>query len=221
MSPEIHALIFDLDGVIADTNPLHYLSWQQLASEEHIPFDTALHDRMLGLTRRKCIEVFLNGRTADEATIQDWMERKNRYFLQRLAAFTPADRAPGVTELIQEAHAAGIKVALGSSSQNARLVLERLELLDQFDAIGDGRTVKNTKPAPDIFLWAAEQVGANPAQTIVFEDSQAGVQAGLAGGFWVVGIGDQLVKGAQVIVPSLGGLTLAVLTVRMNPPGKS
>lgn len=216
MSLEIHALIFDLDGVVADTNPLHHRSWSRLAQEEGIPFDDALHVRMLGLNRRNSLAVFLNGRQLSEASIQDWMTRKNRYFLEQLAAFTPEDAAPGVVELIHEAHAAGVKVTLGSSSQNARLVLKQLGLLDQFDAIGDGLTVKNTKPAPDIFLWSAAQVGVSPAHTVVFEDSPAGVQAALAGGFWVVGIGDKLVQAAHLVVPSLDGVTLSSLAARLG-----
>ncbi|MCB9453938.1 MAG: beta-phosphoglucomutase family hydrolase [Anaerolineaceae bacterium] len=216
MSLEIHALIFDLDGVIADTNALHYQSWAQLAQEEQIPFGPSQHDRMLGLPRHKCLEIFLDGRSLSEAGQMDWMARKNRYFLEQLAAFTAQDRAPGVAELIREARAAGLKVALGSSSQNARLVLTQLALIDEFDVIGDGLTVKNTKPAPDIFLWAAGQLGASPAHTVVFEDSEAGVAAGRSGGFWVVGIGDALVQAAHLVVPTLAEVTLPVLAAGLG-----
>jgi kojibiose phosphorylase len=216
MSLEIHALIFDLDGVIADTNPMHHRSWTQLAQEEGIPFDEAIHVRMLGLNRRNSLEVFLNGRELSEAEKQDWMARKNRYFLEQLESFSLEDAAPGVPALIHEARAAGIKVALGSSSQNARLVLKQLGLFDLFDAIGDGLTVTNTKPAPDIFLWSAGQVGASPAHTVVFEDSPAGITAGRAGGFWVVGIGGELVQDAHLIVPSLAGVTLATLSAKLG-----
>lgn len=206
------ALIFDLDGVIADTIPLHYQSWLLLAQDLGIPFTPEDNELMLGLPRRECLAIFLRGQAVDEETAQDLMNRKNRYFLGLLENLTPADAAPGVAALIAEARAEGLKIGLGSSSQNARRVLEKLALLSRFDVVGDGLTVARTKPAPDIYLWAAARLGIDPPEAVVFEDSAAGVQAGLEGGFRVVGIGQpRIVGGAHLVVPSLAGITLAAL----------
>lgn len=212
----LRALIFDLDGVIAETISLHYDSWVRLAADVNLTFTPEDYQPMLGLPRRACLELFMQGQPLDEATAQVLMARKNAYFLERLADMTPADAAPGVADLIREGRAARLKIALGSSSQNARLVLAKVGLLDYFDVIGDGLTVAHTKPAPDIYLWAAQQLGVAPAEAVVFEDSDAGVQAGRAGGFWVVGLGATQVAGAaHIVLPSLAGVTLAVLRERL------
>jgi len=213
MTIDLRALIFDLDGVIADTNAPHYASWERLSQEERIPFNRAMYEQMRGLPRHQCLRVFLDGRPIDEATAQHYLQRKNAYFLDLLEQFTPADTGPGVRELIEEGRAAGLKIGLGSSSLNAKRVLQKLGLYDLFDVIGDGDTVAQHKPAPDIFWWAAAELGVAPGQAVVFEDSRAGVQAAQAGGFWVVGIGaaDGLVRDANMIVPSLAGLGLDAL----------
>jgi beta-phosphoglucomutase len=216
MTIDLRALIFDLDGVIADTNTPHCASWERLSREEQIPFSPLVYQRMMGLPRRACLDVFLDGRVVNEATVRDYLHRKNIYFLELLEAYTPDDAAPGIPELIREAREAGLKIGLGSSSQNARLVLKKLDLYDQFDVIGDGNTVTRTKPAPDIFLWVAEQLGVSPHQAIVFEDSQAGMAAARAGGFYVVAIGDDPGE-ADVRVPSLAGMTLERLANEFAP----
>ncbi|NWG17162.1 MAG: beta-phosphoglucomutase family hydrolase [Chloroflexi bacterium] len=210
------ALIFDLDGVIANTIPLHYQSWLRLAQDINITFTPDDNELMLGLPRRECLDIFLRGQPVSEETAQELMHRKNRYFLELLDALTPADTAPGVTDLIAEARAEGVKIGLGSSSQNARRVLDKLGLLAWFDVIGDGLTVARTKPAPDIYLWAAARLGIDPFEAIIFEDSAAGVQAGLEGGFRVVGIGlARIVGAAHLVVPSLEGMTLNALRQRL------
>lgn len=216
MSFDLRALIFDMDGVVADTIAPHFHSWQQLSEEEGIDFSYEQYQRMAGLHRTACLHVFLNGQTVSEETAQDYLTRKNQYFLKLLDAFTSADIAPGIAELIAEAKAAGLKVALASSSQNARRVLEKLNLLDVFDAVGDGNTVTRHKPAPDIFLWAAGQVGVTPAQAIVFEDSHSGVEAALTGGFHVVGIGNPPPEKAHLGVESLAGMTLERLIEQLS-----
>jgi kojibiose phosphorylase len=207
----IRALIFDLDGVIADTLSLHYISWQRLADEEGIPFSLTDYQAMLGLTRRGALDVLLNGRSITAQKTDDWLNRKNRYYLEQLHRLTADDAAPGIAALIQEAYGAGLKIGLGSSSQNAHNVLKQLNLIHYFHAVGDAYTVQRHKPAPDIYLWAAEQLNVTPAEAIIFEDSDVGVQAARAGGFRVVGIGGERVAEADIVLPSLAGVTLGSL----------
>ncbi|MBL8163225.1 MAG: beta-phosphoglucomutase family hydrolase [Anaerolineae bacterium] len=203
MTFTIRAFIFDLDGVIADTLTAHDLSWQRLAAEEGLTFTAEQYKRMQGLARRESLDIFLNGLQLDEPTAQAWMDRKNRYFRELLDQFTPGHCKPGAATLIAQARAAGLKVGLGSSSQNALRVIDKLGLTPQFDVMADGNTVTRNKPAPDIFLWVAAQLGVSPAETVIFEDSDAGLQAALAGGFWVVGVGGEHNDGAHLAVGSL------------------
>ena len=216
MTLTIRALIFDMDGVLADTPLLHYESWQRLAQDEGINFGWDQHEQMQGLVRRHSLDVFLGGKTISEAQAQDLMARKNAYFVERLKNLAPADRFPGTAEIMQEARAAGLKVGLGSSSQNARGVIEKLGLFPYFDVIADGYTVPNNKPAPDIFLWVADQLKVTPSEAIVFEDSVAGMQAAVAGGFWRVGLGGKHGAGAHIALNSLTEVNLATLLQRLN-----
>lgn len=211
MTFNIRALIFDLDGVLTNTPWLHYESWKRLAEDEQLPFTLEQHYQMQGLVRRDSLSVFLNGTPVDESTAQALMDRKNAYFLEELKRLSPQDCLPGTVELIHEGRAAGLQIGLGSSSQNARQVLDRLNLTHLFDVVGDGYTVNRHKPAPDIFLWVADQLRIAPQEAIVFEDSVAGMQAAVAGGFWRVGVGGRHGEGAHVIVNSLAGVRLETL----------
>jgi beta-phosphoglucomutase len=183
------AIIFDLDGVITDTAEQHYRGWQRLADEEGIPFDRDANEALRGLSRRESLLTLLGDRELDEASLQELMARKNGYYVASLADMGPQDTLPGAVELVEEARRRGLKVAIGSSSKNARLVLERLGLLDRFDAIADGHTVENAKPAPDLFLAAAELVGEPSEACVVVEDAASGVDAALAAGMIAVGVG--------------------------------
>jgi len=216
MTLNIRALIFDMDGVLADTPPLHYESWQRLAQDEGVDFGWEQHEQMQGLVRRHSLDVFLGGKPVTESQAQEMMARKNAYFVERLQHLTPADRFPGTAEIMQEAHAAGLKVGLGSSSQNAREVIVKLGLVQYFDVVADGYTVPNNKPAPDIFLWVTDQLKVAPSEAIVFEDSVAGMQAAIAGGFWRVGLGGKHGPGAHVALNSLAEVNLAELLQRLN-----
>lgn len=207
--PHIRAFLFDLDGVITDTAEFHYLAWKKLAAEEGIPFSRGEADAMRGLSRRDSLRVLLNGRPVAEETAQSWMLRKNDYYLQMLEQLTPDSLLPGVRRLLSEARDAGIHLAVASASRNAHLVLDRLGVLPLFDAVGDGHSVVNPKPAPDLFLWTAGRLNANPRQAVIFEDARAGVDAALAGGFWVVGIGSAVTsERAHIHVSDLSDVTV-------------
>lgn len=203
----VNALIFDLDGVIADTAEHHYRSWQRLADEEGLPFNRTDNDQLRGISRRESLKRLLKGKPIDEATAQDWLERKNNYYLNDLNDLTPE---PGVPQLLNEARAAGLKLGLASASHNARIVLEKIDLLALFEVVGDGYSVPNNKPAPDLFLWVAGGLHTSPAQAVVFEDSGDGIDTALACGFWTVGVGSANVDHAHLTYPAgLDGVGLA------------
>jgi kojibiose phosphorylase len=207
-SNSIEGIIFDLDGVITDTSEFHYLAWKKLADEEGIPFDREANEGLRGIPRRQSLMAILQGRPATESQIQDMMERKNKYYIELMQSITPKDLLPGAAELLEELQAAGIKIALGSSSKNARTVIQRLGIEDKFVAIADGYSVENSKPAPDLFLFAAEKLGVSPQNCIVVEDATAGIEAGLAAGMKVVGLGpNERVGKAHIVLPSLENVT--------------
>jgi len=216
MQIPVQALIFDLDGVIADTDEYHYQSWKQLADEENIDFTRADSHLLRGVTRRESLRRILKGQSIDESTAQDWMGRKNDYFHELLDQLKPEHSLPGIRETIAAAKAAGMKLGVGSASKNAEVVLRRLELRDQFDVVGDGNIITNTKPAPDVFLWVAGGLGVAPRHVVVFEDSGSGVAAARAAGMGVVGLGSADVHDAHVVLPDLGGVDLHELLTQVD-----
>ena len=208
----IRGFIFDLDGVITDTAEYHYRAWKRLADEEGLPFTREDNEHLRGVSRRESLMLILKGRVYPEDKIQEMMERKNSYYLDYIKEITPRDLLPGAKEVLEEIRAAGLKTALGSASKNAGEVIDRLGIRSLFDAISDGYSVERQKPAPDLFLHAAAQLGLPPRECVVVEDAAAGIEAAKAGSFRSVGLGPrERVGDADAIFPSLAGVRLADL----------
>lgn len=220
--PDIQGVIFDLDGVLTETAEYHYRGWQRLADEEGIPFDRQANEAMRGLSRRDSLLHMLGGQPRTEEQFEEMMERKNRYYLESIKGISPADLLPGAVELLDELRSAGIKVALGSASKNAQEVIQRLGIADRVDTISDGYSVANSKPAPDLFLHAAAQLGIAPEHCVVVEDATSGVEAALAAGMWAVGLGPaDRVGAAHVVLPSLEGVKWAELLAKLSQASPS
>ena len=205
----IRGFIFDLDGVLTDTSEFHYLGWQRLADEEGLTFSREINETLRGIPRRASLMLILKDRNYPEEKIQEMMERKNNYYLDLVHQITPKDLLPGARELLEEIHAAGLKSALGSASKNAREVIQRLGIESLLDAVADGSSVEHQKPAPDLFLHAAELLGLTPEECVVVEDAAAGIEAGKAGGFHTIGLGPiERVGEADIVLNSLEGAKL-------------
>ena len=218
----VHALVFDLDGVVTNTAESHYQAWQRLADEEGLPFDRQANEALRGISRRESLTKVLGARSVTAAEADELMARKNRYYLELIAKLTPADILPGALELIDEARRRGLKVAVGSASKNARQVLDRLQIADRFDAIQDGNSVTVAKPAPDLFLACAAALALPPETCVVFEDATDGIPAGQAAGMMTVGIGpkERVGEADVVLVDGFQGIDLDTLLDRWTsaPP---
>ncbi len=216
-NPDIRGVIFDLDGVLTDTAEYHYLAWQQLADEEGISFNRQANEPLRGISRRASLMMIMGDRQYSEAEIQSMMERKNNYYIELIQTISPKDLLPGAIALLDELRQNGIKTAIGSASKNARMVMERLGIADQVDAIADGYSVQQPKPAPDLFLYAANQLKLAPQQCVVFEDAAAGIEAALAAKMWTVGLGpSERVGSAHVVLPNLAGVKWAELQAKLS-----
>jgi kojibiose phosphorylase len=215
--PDIRGVIFDLDGVLTDTSEYHYRAWKRLADEEGIPFDREANEALRGVSRRDSLLLILGDRSATEEEIQSMMKRKNRYYQESIEGLTPVNLLPGAMELLEEVQEAGVRVAVGSASKNARTVIERLGLADRIDVLSDGYSVERQKPAPDLFLDAAAKLDLPPAHCVVVEDAASGVEAALAAGMWAVGLGPvERVGGGHVVLASLEGVSWDDLLVRIG-----
>jgi beta-phosphoglucomutase len=218
--PDIQGFIFDVDGVLTNTAEFHYRAWQRLADEEKLPFDRQANEALRGVSRRESLLRIVGKSQYSEAALQELMDRKNRYYVESIQAITPQDVFPGALELLDELRRSGIKIAIGSASKNARTVIEKLGIGNLVDAIADGNSVERPKPAPDVFLAAAKQLGLAPAHCVVVEDATVGIAAAIAAGMWAIGIGPSdseallqadRVGAANIVLPNLIGVHLSDL----------
>jgi beta-phosphoglucomutase len=122
-------------------------------------------------------------------------DKKNKWFVDYLRQMSPDEIYPGVKSLIRQLRKEGTKVALASSSKNAKMVVDILQIQDDFDAVVDGGMIVHSKPNPEIFLLAAKMLGIEPQDCLVFEDAEAGVDAALAAGMKCVGVGSPTLLG--------------------------
>ena len=114
---------------------------------------------------------------------------KNGYYVEMLKDMKPSDVSDDCIFTLRALREKGIKIAIGSSSKNARLILRQVGLTEYFDAISDGNCITRSKPDPEIFLKAAEMLGLHPEECLIVEDAYSGIDAGIAGGFVTVAIG--------------------------------
>lgn len=188
----IEAIVFDLDGVIVSTDEYHYKAWKRLADEEGIPFDRKLNHRLRGVSRMACVDIILENApgTYTAAEKENMAERKNRYYIESLAGLNKQALLPGVEETLFLLKEEGYRLAIGSSSKNAGLILKKLGLENTFHKVIDGNDISFSKPYPEVFLKAAAALGVKPENCIVVEDSTAGIDAARCGGMLAVGIGE-------------------------------
>ncbi len=187
--------IFDLDGVIVDTAKYHYLAWKKLANELGFEFTEEQNEMFKGVSRKRCLEILLDigGIEATQEQFDTWMVEKNIDYLQYIEKMDESEILPDVKKVLNFLITQEIPIALGSASKNAQPILEKVGLLSYFDTIVDGNNVTKAKPDPEVFLNAAEQLGVNPENCVVFEDAVAGIQAANIANMISIGIGDEKV----------------------------
>ncbi|MDR0873770.1 MAG: beta-phosphoglucomutase [Prevotellaceae bacterium] len=188
----IKGVIFDLDGVIVSTDELHYQGWKYMADSEGIYFDRQINERLRGVSRMESLSIILEkaSKTYTDAQKEALATLKNDYYKELLATtLSPADILPGVLNVLSGLKAAGIKIAIGSSSKNTPTILKQIGLDKTFDAVSDGNNITNSKPDPEVFLIAAEWLGLKPEDCLVVEDAEAGVTAAKAGGMKALAVG--------------------------------
>lgn len=185
------AIIFDLDGVVVSTDNCHYMAWKKLADEEGIYFDRTINERLRGVSRMESLNIILEKakKQYTDAEKADMAERKNGYYIELINTLDSSAILPGAESFIKKAKDKGLKTAIGSSSKNTKIILKQTGITDLFDAIADGNDIKNSKPAPDVFLKAAEKLGIAPSQCMVVEDADAGVLAAINAGMDVLAVG--------------------------------
>ena len=216
---EVKACLFDLDGVIVDTARYHYLAWKKLADELQIEFTEKQNELLKGVSRMRSLEIILEignrSLTGDQKIA--CAEKKNAVYLDYILKMTEDEILPGARTFIEELRSSHIRVALGSASRNALLILQRLNIENLFDAVIDGTVVSKAKPDPEVFLKGAAALDTEPQDCVVFEDAIAGLEAAKNAGMFCVGIGDeQILSRADLVIPGFQGFTQARLQKAMK-----
>jgi len=202
----IKGAIFDLDGVIVDTAKYHYLAWARLAKELGFDFTLQDNERLKGVSRVKSLEILIEigDKNFSEAEKNIMAEKKNNWYVDYIKEMDESELLRGAKEYIMQLRNQGVKIALGSASKNAPMILENLKIVELFDAVIDGNRVSKAKPDPEVFILGALELGLESADCVVFEDAEAGVEAAKHAGMKVVGIGDkEILKDADFVISGL------------------
>lgn len=187
------AIIFDLDGVICHTDHYHYMAWKELADKIGVYFDEQINNRLRGVSRMESLEIILERWDGEHLSDEEKLklaEEKNTIYLNLLKQMSPKDLSQEVKDTLDSLRAGGLKLAIGSSSKNARFILGQIGLENYFDAISDGNNIMRSKPYPDVFQMAAKYLNIDPSKCLVVEDAKAGIDAAVAAGMDSAAIGD-------------------------------
>jgi beta-phosphoglucomutase len=203
------AALFDLDGVIVDTARYHYIAWREMANG--LGFDITLeqNERLKGVSRMESLDIILGigGVAVSEEERARLGTSKNQRYVELVSQMDSSEILRGAREYLELLRRRGVKIALGSASKNAGMILDSLGIRSLFDAVIDGTKVSKSKPDPEVFLLGAEAVGVEPAACVVYEDAAAGVEAAKAAGMSAVGIGlAENLPRADLVVPGLYAL---------------
>lgn len=206
MLDHMKGAIFDLDGVIVDTAKYHYLAWARLANELGFDFTLKDNERLKGVSRARSLEILLEigHKSMSDSEKSLLAEKKNNWYVDYIRRMDETELLKGAREYIVKLKSQGTKVALGSASKNAPMILNNLNIMELFDAVIDGNKVSKAKPDPEVFSLGASELGLAPEDCIVFEDAEAGVEAAKRAGMKVVGIGrKEILNDADFVVAGL------------------
>lgn len=223
MPSQTKAVIWDMDGVIVDSGPSHFRSWQYVFAKRGVDFTGEDFQRRFGQRNDTIIKGAL-GKDISLEEIEAIAVEKESYYRetvkQNIKPF------PGAIELIKSLHARDFSIALASSAppENIQLILEKLGIKDYFQAIVFGREVTEGKPSPQCFLLAARKLGVEPVNCIVIEDAVAGVSAAKRAGMLCIAVRnthpDSRLAEADLIVGSLEQVDASYLEKMLNQKNK-
>ena len=190
------AYLFDCDGTVADSMPLHYIAWKKALAEWGCPFDEELFYTWGGKPPVEIVAA-LNQVHGLKMPVEELAERKENFYYEQLPHLQPV---PEVLEHI-EAQYGKIPFAIvsGSSRESVIKSLTTIGLLDRFDVLVGSDDYENSKPAPDAYLLAASHLGIAPKDCLVFEDTEMGIQAATAAGMASVKIASPLERSLRAI----------------------
>jgi beta-phosphoglucomutase len=221
MQDDEFGVIFDMDGVLVLSDEAHFESWKLVARKRGVEMSRELFLSTFGQVNEDCIATMFGSQTLPDE-VQRIADEKERAYRNIVRAQVPL--APGLFRLLDSLRLKGARMAVGSSAppENVDLILDAGRLREYFSATVDGKQVANGKPAPDVFLMAAEALGLDPHRCIVIEDAPVGIEAARAAGMRAVAVattnevGALESAGAHVVVDDLLALDFAQIIGRTD-----
>jgi len=205
-----YAVIFDMDGVLADTGPVHFESWVKMTSEIGVEFTREFFEKIFGQQSPEIIRKLM-GPNVDEITIEKFANLKEKYYRDMVK--DQLKPLPGVIELIKKLHDLKFKLAVGSSGprENVELLLTSLKIKKYFNAVITAAEIKRGKPEPDVFLEAAKRVKVKPNKCVVIEDAPVGIESAKRAGMKCIALTtthpEKELFNADLIVKDLSEIT--------------
>lgn len=183
-------IIFDLDGVICHTDEYHYLAWKKVSDDLGLKFDRKMNNLLRGVSRRESFLIILeeNQKKSLDFDIESILETKNKLYVTYLNQMSAKDLSKTVKSTLSSLIESGFKLAIGSSSKNARLILDKLDITKIFQVIVDGNDISKSKPDPEVFVKAQEGLNLDKNLCLVVEDALSGIKAGVAAGIDTVAL---------------------------------
>ncbi len=209
----LKAVIFDLDGVIVNTVPVHFKAWKKMFGEYGIKFDFDDYKKKVdGIPRMDGARAILKDLNNEE--LEKAARKKQNYFLKFLKKNKIRIHKTTI-RLIEGLRKIGVKVAVISSSKNCKYILDKIKLTKKLDVIMTGNDITKGKPDPQVFLRASKKSKTKPQSCIVFEDAVLGVEAAKRAGMFCVGVdryGDrERLKKADIVIKDAGEITVKKL----------
>jgi beta-phosphoglucomutase len=214
-----YGLIFDMDGVLVNSNPYHRISWKNFLLRKGYPYSEELFDEVIsGRTGNTTLRILMGDELTDQV-VSEYIAEIDADFQDIFGATEESVHFPGLYEFLDEVRMAGFKTALATSAAtgNVTLSLKKLGLEDYFSVIIDINDVTRGKPDPEVYLASLARLGVSKARCLVIEDSKAGVQAALGAGLRVIGIStshtreELLEEGVSMVIEDFTNLNIKEL----------
>ena len=192
----IKGIAFDLDGIIVDTAEFHYIAWKKIADDIGIKIDRDVNESLKGVSREESLKRILEygnkNNDISKEKFNELMTSKNNHYKDLIKSLSPQSLLPGISDFLKEVHSQNIPMVIASASENSPYILNSLGISHYFDYVINPKTLKNNKPAPDIFLKAAEVLNLNPKDMVGIEDAEAGITSINKANMFSVGVGDPI-----------------------------